>query len=71
MKYRDIQEFSDEELSQKLEDGRTELFNLRFQMATSQLDNTARVTIVKRDIARVQTEMRARQIAAEKSAAQK
>ena len=70
MKYRDIQELSDEELSQKLEDGRTELFNLRFQMATSQLDNTARVTIVKRDIARVQTEMRARQIAAEKSAAQ-
>ena len=69
MKYRDIQELSDEELSQKLEDGRTELFNLRFQMATSQLDNTARVTIVKRDIARVQTEMRARQIAAEKSAA--
>ena len=71
MKYRDIQELSDEELRQKLEDGRTELFNLRFQMATSQLDNTARVTIVKRDIARVQTEMRARQIAAEKSAAQK
>ena len=71
MKYGDIQELSDEELSQKLEDGRTELFNLRFQMATSQLDNTARVTIVKRDIARVQTEMRARQIAAEKSAAQK
>ena len=71
MKYRDIQELSDEELSQKLEDGRTELFNLRFQMATSQLDNTARVTIVKRDIARVQTEMRARQIAAEESAAQK
>ena len=71
MKYRDIQELSDEELSQKLEDGRTELFNLRFQMATSQLDNTARVTIVKRDIARVQTEMRARQIAAEKSAAKK
>ena len=71
MKYRDIQELSDEELSQKLEDGRTELFNLRFQMATSQLDNTARVTIVKRDIARVQTEMRARQIAADKAAAEK
>lgn len=71
MKYRDIQELSDEELAQKLEDGRAELFNLRFQMATSQLDNTARVTIVKRDIARVQTEMRARQIAAEQSAAEK
>ena len=64
MKYKDIRELSDEELSKKLEDGRAELFNLRFQMATSQLDNTARVTTVKRDIARVQTEMRARQIAA-------
>ena len=71
MKYQDIRELSDEELAQKLEDGRAELFNLRFQMATSQLDNTARVTTVKRDIARVQTEIRARQIAAEKSAAQK
>ena len=64
MKYKDIRELSDEELAQKLEDGRAELFNLRFQMATSQLDNTARVTLVKRDIARIQTEIRARQIAA-------
>lgn len=71
MKYKDIQELTDEELAQKLEDGRAELFNLRFQMATSQLDNTARVKTVKRDIARVQTEIRARQIAAEKSAAAK
>lgn len=71
MKYKDICELSDEELAQKLEDGRAELFNLRFQMATSQLDNTARVTLVKRDIARVQTEMRARQIAADKAAAEK
>ncbi len=67
MKYKEIRELSDEELSKKLEEGRAELFNLRFQMATSQLDNTARVTTVKRDIARVQTEMRARQIAAEKA----
>ena len=71
MKYKDIRELSDEELAQKLEDGRAELFNLRFQIATSQLDNTARVTLVKRDIARVQTEMRARQIAADKAAAEK
>lgn len=70
MKYKDIRELSDEELAQKLEDGRAELFNLRFQMATSQLDNTARVTTVKRDIARVQTEIRARQIAADNAAAQ-
>ena len=65
MKMNEIREFSDEELAKKLEDGRAELFNLRFQMATSKLDNTARVTNVKRDIARIQTEMRARQIAAE------
>ena len=64
MKYKEIRELSDEELAKKLEEGRAELFNLRFQMATSQLDNTARVTTVKRDIARVQTEMRAREIAA-------
>ena len=65
MKYKDIRELSDAELAAKLEDGRAELFTHRFQMATSQLDNTARVTAVKRDIARVQTEMRAREIAAQ------
>ena len=59
MKYTEIRELTDEQLAQKLEDGRSELFNLRFQMATSQLDNTARVKAVKRDIARVQTELRA------------
>ena len=64
MKYKDIQALSDAELASKLDECRAELFNLRFQMATSQLDNTARVTTVNRDIARVQTEMRARQIAA-------
>jgi large subunit ribosomal protein L29 len=68
MKMTEIRELSDEQLAQKLEDGRAELFNLRFQMATSQLDNTARVTNVKRDIARIQTEMRARQIASENAA---
>ena len=68
MKMNEIREFSDEELAKKLEDGRAELFNLRFQMATSQLDNTARVKNVKKDIARLLTEQRARQIAAENSA---
>ena len=70
MKYKEICELTDDELAKKLEEGRAELFNLRFQMATSQLDNTARVTTVKRDIARIQTEMRARQIAAAKVAAE-
>ena len=69
MKPAEIRELSDEALAEKLKDCRAELFNLRFQMATSQLDNTARVTTVKNDIARVLTEQRARQIAAEKSAA--
>ena len=71
MKYQDIKELTDEELAKKLEDGRAELFNLRCQMATNQLDNTARVKSVKRDIARVQTEMSVRQLAAEKTAAEK
>ena len=69
MKPAEIRELSDEALAEKLKDCRAELFNLRFQMATSQLDNTARVTTVKKDIARVLTEQRARQLAAEKSAA--
>ena len=68
MKPAEIRELSAEDLQGKLKEARAELFNLRFQMATSQLDNTARVTTVKRDIARVQTEMRARKIAAAKAA---
>ncbi|MDY2777903.1 MAG: 50S ribosomal protein L29 [Collinsella sp.] len=69
MKPAEIRELSDEQLAEKLKEARAELFNLRFQMATSQLDNTARVGLVKKDIARILTEQRARQIAAEKSAA--
>ena len=67
MKYSEIREFSSDDLQAKLQEARAELFNLRFQMATSQLDNTARVGQVKKDIARIQTEMRAREIAAAKA----
>ncbi len=70
MKPSEVRALSDEELQKKLEDARAELFNLRFQMATSQLDNTARVTTVKRDIARILTEMRARELVAAKTAAE-
>ena len=70
MKPSEVRALSDEELQKKLEDARAELFNLRFQMATSQLDNTARVTTVKRDIARILTEMRARELTAAKTAAE-
>lgn len=69
MKPAEIRELSDAQLVEKLKEMRAELFNLRFQMATSQLDNTARVKQVKKDIARLLTEQRAREIAA--SGAQK
>lgn len=62
MKSAEIRELSAEDLQSKLKEARAELFNLRFQMATSQLDNTARVQQVKKDIARIQTEMRAREL---------
>ena len=68
MKPAEIRELTTDDLNDKLTEARAELFNLRFQMATSQLDNTARVNTVKKDIARVLTEQRAREIAAEKSA---
>ena len=64
----ELRELSDTDLVDRLKESKEELFNLRFQMATSQLDNTARVTTVKKDIARVLTEQRVREIAAEKSA---
>ncbi len=64
MKAAEIRELSSEDLQTKLNEARAELFNLRFQMATSQLDNTARVKQVKKDIARIQTEMRARELSA-------
>ncbi len=63
MKAVEIRELSSDDLTVKLKEARA-VFNLRFQMATSQLDNTARVKQVKKDIARIQTEMRAREIAA-------
>lgn len=64
MKASEVRELSAEDLNGKLKDARAELFNLRFQMATSQLDNTARVKQVKKDIARILTEKRAREMSA-------
>ena len=64
MKAAEIRELSAEDLQSKLKEARAELFNLRFQMATGQLENTARIAQVKKDIARIQTEMRARELSA-------
>ncbi len=62
MKARELRELSDEELRQKEKELREELFNLRFQLATGQLENTMRITHVKRDIARIKTILREREL---------
>ena len=51
----DLRTKSDAELAKELVDAKKELFNLRFQNATNQLDNTARIKDVRRNIARIQT----------------
>ena len=53
-----------EELEQRLDETRRELFNLRFQLVTGQLDNTARVGQVRRQVARIETVLREREIEA-------
>jgi len=70
MKASEICDLDETDLQQKLKDSRVELFNLRFQLATGQLDNPGKITNVKRGIARLHTEIRSREIeAARKSAA--
>ena len=69
MKATEIRDLADVELVQKLKDTRAELFNLRFQLATGQLDNTGRIAIVKKDIARLHTELRGRELRAQRDAA--
>ncbi len=60
MKGRELKEQSDTELQKRLSDLRAELFNLRFQHATGQLENPIRLRDVRRDIARVLTAQRMR-----------
>ena len=59
----DISEFDTEELERQLGETRRELFNLRFQLATGQLDNISRLSDVRKDVARMLTELRNREIA--------
>ncbi|WP_424189866.1 50S ribosomal protein L29 [Actinokineospora sp. G85] len=58
----DVRELNDEDLVQRLREAKEELFNLRFQMATGQLDNNRRLRTVKHDIARIYTVMREREL---------
>jgi len=60
----ELREFDSDELTERLIGARKELFNLRFQSATGRLDNSARISQVKREIARVLTVQRAREIEA-------
>jgi large subunit ribosomal protein L29 len=58
----DLSMLTGDELGARLGDSRRELFNLRFQLATGQLDNPARIPLVKRDVARMMTVLRTREI---------
>ena len=58
----DLRELTDEELVLRVREAKEELFNLRFQMATGQLDNNRRLRTVRHDIARIYTIMREREL---------
>ena len=60
----ELKQLGDAELIERLGESRRELFNLRFQLATGQLDNVTRLGIVRKDIARLSTFLREREITA-------
>ena len=62
MKASEIRELSNAELNAKLTDLKAELFNLRFQHAINQLENPMRIKAVKKDIARVKTVLREKEL---------
>lgn len=66
----ELRELADDELNQKLAENKEELFNLRFQIVTGQLDDPRRIKAVKREIARILTVQREREMAAARAEAQ-
>lgn len=64
MKVKEVRDLNSDELAAKLNHLKDELFNLRFQMATNQLDNPTRIRDVRRSIARVKTIIRERELKA-------
>ena len=66
----ELREMSDEQLEEKLEHAREELFNLRFQQASARLQNTARIKTVRREIAQINEILHKRQLAVSAAAAQ-
>ena len=68
MKIKEIRQMNDSDLQAKLKDLKVQLFNLRFQLATGQLENPMRIGGIKKDIARVKTIIRERELNAGKEA---
>ena len=68
VKVKEIRQLSTEELTAKVSELKNELFNLRFQLATGQLDNSSSIPGVKKDIARVKTILRERELGLGKEA---
>lgn len=64
MKANKMKEMTSQELSEKMIELKNELFNLRFQLATGQLDNPLKIKAIKKDIARVNTILRQKEIQA-------
>ncbi len=62
MKAHELRDLSPEELQQKYQELIEERFNLRFQLATGQIENVGRISAVRRDIARIKTVQRERQL---------
>jgi len=62
MKTKELINLTNEELEEKLKEFKTELFNLRFQLATGQLENNMKIKEVKKDIARIKTMCREREL---------
>lgn len=65
MKAKEIREMTPEELDRALLDSRKEIFNLRLQFQTGQLENSARIRALRKDVARLETEKSARRVKAE------
>ena len=65
MSVADLRDMTTDELTEALQEAKEERFNLRFQVATNQLDNTARLKAVKKEIAQILTVLRERELAEE------
>ena len=63
MKASDVRAMTADQLSDELEKLNKERFNLRFQKATGQIENTARIRLIRRDVARIKTAQRSRALA--------